>query len=63
MKQREDEYESMRERIRNKQKLVIELIKQQVSIHKLQRRNIEVANQLLNDTDGINLDKSVAVSQ
>ena len=53
----------MRERIRNKQKLVIELIKQQVSIHKLQRRNIEVANQLLNDTDGINLDKSVAVSQ
>lgn len=38
------------------------MIKQQVSITKLQQRNIEVANQLLNDQGGLNLDKSVAVS-
>lgn len=39
----------MRKRIRDKQKLFLELIKQQVSITKLKERNIEVANSLLND--------------
>jgi len=60
---REKEISESRRRIREKQKLLIELIKQQVSITKLKQRNIEVANQLLNDQDGcINVDKSVAHS-
>lgn len=59
--QREKEQSETRRRIREKQKLLIELIKQQVSITKLKQRNIEVANKLLNDQDGgINVDKSVA---
>ena len=53
----------MRKRIRDKQKLFLELIKQQVSITKLKQRNIEVANSLLNDGDfGLNVDKSAAHS-
>jgi len=53
----------MRRRIREKQKLFLELIKQQVSLTKLKARNIEVANQLLNEQNGnLNLDKSTAMS-
>lgn len=53
----------MRKRIRDKQKLFLELIKQQVSITKLKQRNIEVANQMLNEGDGaLNVDRSVAFS-
>ena len=41
----------------------MELIKQQVSITKLKTRNIEVANQLLNEHGGnLDMDKSAALS-
>ena len=41
--------------------MLLELIKQQVSLAKLKQRNIEVANKLLNEQDGgLNVDKSVA---
>ena len=63
MQKRETEVSESRKRIRDKQKLFLELIKQQVSITKLKQRNIEVANQLLNDQHGtLNVDKSVAHS-
>ena len=61
--QREKELVEGRKRVRDKQKLFLELIKQQVSITKLKQRNIEVANALLNDGQGhVNVDKSVALS-
>ena len=63
VQQREKEVFDTRKRIRDKQKLFLELIKQQVSITKLKERNIEVANSLLNDQEGgLNVDRSVAHS-
>ena len=63
LEKREQEVQEMRRRIREKQKLFLELIKQQVSITKLKTRNIEVANQLLNEHGGnLDLDKSAALS-
>ena len=63
VQQREKEVFDNRKRIRDKQKLFLELIKQQVSITKLKERNIEVANSLLNDQEGgLNVDRSVAHS-
>lgn len=63
VQQREKEVFDVRKRIRDKQKLFLELIKQQVSITKLKERNIEVANSLLNDQEGgLNVDRSVAHS-
>ena len=62
VEQREQEVADTRKRIRDKQKLFLELIKQQVSITKLKHRNIEVANTLLNDSNGFNVDKSAAHS-
>ena len=63
LEKREHEVTEMRRRIREKQKLFLELIKQQVSLTKLKTRNIEVANQLLNEHGGnLNVDKSTALS-
>lgn len=60
---REAEALAMRKRIREKQKLFLELIKQQVSMTKLKTRNVEVANQLLNASGGaLNVDRSAAHS-
>lgn len=60
---REAEALAMRKRIREKQKLFLELIKQQVSMTKLKTRNVEAANQLLNASGGVlNVDRSTAHS-
>ena len=62
--QSEKELMQKKKRIREKQKLLIELIKRHVSITKLKTRNIEMQNSLLNgDENGrMNLDKSLAYS-
>jgi len=63
LEKREQEVTEMRRRIREKQKLFLELIKQQVSLTKLKTRNIEVANQMLNEHGGnLDVSKSTALS-
>jgi len=60
---REAEVFETRKRIREKQKLFLELIKQQVSLQKLKMRNVEAANQLLNAGGGeLDVDRTTAHS-
>ena len=60
---KEKELLEQKRRVREKQKLLLELVKQHVAITKLKQRNIETHNELLTEDDGkVNLDKSMAYS-
>ena len=56
---RENELEMCKERVREKQLLLLELIKQRVAIEKLKMRNIDYLNKEVMGKDGINIQKAL----